>query len=299
MGEGFPLKTDSRSLGIHLQSVVHATHVAEETVAWLCDHEIEAEVNRACTLVSWGLGDSFPSEMTVLRALGFKPTNEIVQEFHSALLRCLSGDYRAVRFHLRLGLEMAAVGSGLLAAIQAGDSKLVAEAREWTRSDGKTPRFSSALRWLKMHSETAELVERDMPWIDGVQDWYWALCDYTHVRGETHGLSEVQPAYFTSNSVPFPTFSADRAQLALNEFVKSVRWAATLTAMANPMCVVGLPIADVLGPEAAIPGLLQPSVADLYREMITDQHRDVLVGHAAGSSTADDYRNWLDSHRTE
>src|SRR5690606_17207788 len=127
----------------------------------------------------------------------------------------IAGLHRASVDHARRALELVVVGAYFVA-----DHVDERAGQEWLASRDETPLFSRALRALAKSGFAKDAAEHSS-WRTELQDHYWALSDYVHVRGQKFGLRALQSSNAVIEGFPMIGLSPDRLGLTLDVLIKT------------------------------------------------------------------------------
>ena len=140
----------------------------------------------SCWFVENDLMDAPHSDLSLLKRMWFFPWLEAQHELSVALDQALMGFHRASYDHQRRSLELILVGTWFVSG-----KTTDADARDWMSARDRTPFFKKTLERLSKEDLHAEL-EAKTDWVNDALEFYWSLCDISHVRGAPNGLDAVQ-----------------------------------------------------------------------------------------------------------
>ena len=233
------------------------------------------------------LTDAPPGDFATLERMWFFPWVEAEHELSVALNHALLGFHRASYDHQRRGLELILVGSFFISEKTSEE-----EAQKWVSSYDQTPMFTKTLKRLAKVGLYAGLEART-GWVNEVKEFYWALSDISHVRGEQKGFRSIQPSHSNFNGVPVPEYSTDALEKTLDSFVSTVGYIALLIALSNPVLVFGLPITEKRGINGPVSGFFEEPQAERLRALIPERHREVLVALAEADPCVESIKDYF------
>ncbi|MDE2716338.1 MAG: hypothetical protein OXI33_04890 [Chloroflexota bacterium] len=242
-----------------------STHYVRET------YKSREQLEASCWFVENDLTHVPPADYELLETMWFFPWREAQHEMSVALDQALMGFQRASVDHQRRSLELILVGTWFVSR-----QTTEADARAWMTARSKTPFFSRILKLLSKEDLFAEL-EAETNWVNDVQEFYWRLCDISHVRGAPHGFRTVQPSRFSWNGSTVPEYAEEALEKTLDSFIATVSYIVLLAALSNPVLLFGLPVEQKFGTNPPATGVFEDWQCEHFRALIPKKHQKALV----------------------
>ena len=264
--------------------------VLKSSTSYVRDHYKSRELLEASyRFVEYDLLEAPSIDIDSFERVEIFPWLEAQNDLCAALDQALMGYHRASFDHQRRSLELIVIGAWFVS-----ESATEAEAQDWMTSHAKTPRFTETLEDLAKHNLYSEL-ESKTRWVREVKEFYWSLCDISHVRGVQKGVDAVQPRNFRIGGWPAPKCSEEALEKALDSFVATISYIALVISLSNPVLLFGLPIEEKFGINGPASGFYGEGQAENLRALIPEKHRDALVNLAQADNRVMGYRDWVSS----
>lgn len=211
--------------------------------------------------------DGFKGDFESISRIEFFPGSEAQMELDNSINHAIICSYKAAYDHLRRGLELT-----LIAVYLTSEFVNKINALNWLNSKANTPLFSETINKVVKLERFRQLNDK-YNWKNDIQNLYWEICDFIHVKGRNKGFRVLNRTNIWIGGVSMPSFSEKTLENYLENFNMVVSNICCLLATYNPVLLVELPLDDKFGLGGPISGFYQKIGSELIMDLIPIKYK--------------------------